>query len=136
MNQMTAFKSIAEEYAHKIWNEKDLSVIDDLIHPEIVIHSLLGDYKGTEPMKKVVEAWLIAFPDLVVKNRNIVCQQDLVVIQWEAQGTHLWEFKGIAPTNKRVVYEGVTIYKVCNSKIIEYWAYLDMHHLLEQIKQS
>ncbi|MBA3604136.1 MAG: ester cyclase [Parachlamydiaceae bacterium] len=136
MNQTTDYKSIAEEYAHRIWNKKDMSVIDDLLHPKIVIHSLLGDYQGTEPMKKVVEAWLNAFPDLVVKNNSVICEQDLVVIQWQAQGTHLWEFKGIQATGLPVAYEGVTIYKICTSKIIEYWAYLDMQHLLHQIKKS
>ena len=133
MNFSKSFNNIAEEYVYRIWDKKDLHAIKDLLHPQIVIHSLLGDYYGQEAMKKVVEAWLVAFPNLVVTNKAVVCEKDLVVIQWQAQGTHQGEFKNIKPTGKSVIYEGVTIYKISNNRIVEYWAYLDMQHLLNQI---
>lgn len=136
MNQTSSFKNIAEEYAHRIWDKKDLTAIIDLMHPEVVIHSLLGDYHGPEQMQKVVNAWLIAFPDLIVQNQAMICEADNVVIRWRAHGTHTGEFKGMQPTGKSIAYEGVTIYKVANAKIIEYWAYLDMEHLLNQIRHT
>jgi predicted ester cyclase len=126
-------KSTAEEYAHRIWDKKDLSAINDLLHPKIVIHSLLGDFQDPEQMKKVVEAWFLGFPDLIVTNIAVICEKDKVVIQWQAKGTHKGEFKGIAPTGRTVAYPGVTIYKIYEEKIIEYWAYLDMQHLMNQI---
>lgn len=132
MNQ-TETKTIAIEYAQRIWDKKDLTAIEELLDPKIVIHSLLGNFHGLEPMKKIVQAWLSGFPDLVVKNTLIICEDDLVTIQWEARGTHQGEFKGISPTGKQVSYAGVTIYRINNAKIIEYWAYLDMQHLLQQI---
>lgn len=128
-----AIKELVETYAHRIWDEKDLKAIDELIHQKCVIHSLLGDFYGPKAMENVVEAWLNGFPDLVVKNKSLICEQDRVVIQWQAHGTHQGEFKGIKPTKKSVSYAGVTIYRVHHNKIIEYWAYLDMKHLLDQI---
>lgn len=129
-----SFKNVAEEYVHRIGTNQDLTAVDDLLHPKVVIHSLLGDYEGPERMKTVVESWLAAFPDLIVTNKAVISEGDLVVIQWKAEGTHLGEFKGIAPTGIRVSYEGVTIYKINMNKITEYWAYLDMAHLLTQIE--
>lgn len=129
-------KEIAEEYAHRIWDEKDLTAIVDLVDPKVVIHSLLGDFHGTEPMREVVVAWQKGFPDLVVKNSAIICEGDLVAIHWYAQGTHRGEFKGINPTGKFVSYSGVTLYRIREGKIKEYWAYLDMQHLLRQIKPT
>lgn len=126
-------KMVAESYAHRIWDEKDLSAVDDLLHQKIVIHSLLGDFHGPESMKKVVLAWLFGFPDLTVKNTAVICDQDLVAIHWQARGSHQGEFKGLKPTGKDVSYAGVTIYRVNEAKIIEYWAYIDMQHLLKQI---
>lgn len=126
-------KSIAEEYAERIWNQKDLTAISDLLNPQIVIHSLLGDYHGHRPMEDVVNVWLKGFPDLTVKNHSTICEQDLVVIQWRAKGTHQGEFKGIPPSHRPVSYEGVTHYRIKDNKITEYWAYLDMQHLLNQI---
>lgn len=126
--------NIAEEYAHRIWDKKDITAIKDLLHPEVIIHSLLGDYHGQEAMQKVVEAWQVGFPDLKVENQAILSNENLIAIQWQAHGTHQGEFKNIPPTGKSVSYEGVTIYKIIDNKICEYWAYLDMQHLLNQIK--
>lgn len=127
-------KEIAEEYANKIWNQKETSTIDRLVHKDVLIHSLLGDFRGTQAMKEVVQAWLKGFPDLSVKNELIISENDLVSIQWSAKGTHRGEFKGKKPTGKPVSYRGVTVYRIKHGQIIEYWAYLDMQHLLSQIE--
>lgn len=127
-------KKIAEEYAHTVWNAKEIDIIDRLINKDVLIHSLLGDFRGTQAMKEVVQVWLKGFPDLSVKNELIISENDLVSIQWSAQGTHKGEFKGKKPTGKPVSYSGVTVYRIKNGQIIEYWAYLDMQHLLSQIE--
>jgi steroid delta-isomerase-like uncharacterized protein len=126
-------KEIALEYANKVWNEKHIGTVDKLMDQNVVIHSLLGDYYGTQAMKEVVQAWLKGFPDLVVKNEHVISENDLVSIQWQAKGTHHGEFKGRRPSGKTASYNGVTVYRIKEGKIIEYWAYLDMQHLLDQI---
>jgi predicted ester cyclase len=127
-------KCPAESYALKIWNDKDLSAIEEFLDPDIVIHSLLGEFKGPSKMKEVVQSWLSAFPDLKVNNTHILRQNDLVVMHWRAEGKHQGPFKGHSPTGKKVSYPGVSLYKVKNNKVIEYWAYVDMNHLLSQLK--
>ena len=85
-------KDLVETYTHRVWNEKDLSAIDDLLDEEIVIHSLLGDFHGPASMKKVVTAWLQGFPNLNVKNTLIVGEKDYVTVHWDANGSHQGEF--------------------------------------------
>lgn len=126
--------SVAEQYANRIWGKRDLSAINELLYPEVIIHSSFGDFQGPETMKTVVEAWLTGFPDLIVKNKALISEGDLIVIHWQAYGTHRGKFKDIPPTGKPISYAGVTIYRIKNDKIIEYWAYLDMQHLLNQIR--
>ena len=126
-------KKTAETYAHRVWDKKEIDAIDEFFDQKCIIHSLLGDFLGPASMKKVVQAWLEGFPDLVVKNTSILSEKDLVMIQWQAQGSHQGEFKGIKPTGKTVFYGGVTLYRICEGKIVEYWAYLDMQHLLKQM---
>lgn len=133
-NTESSVKEVAEEYANKIWNKKEISIIDRLLHKDVLIHSLLGVFQGTQAMKEVVQAWLKSFPDLSVKNELIISENNLVSIQWSANGTHKGEFKGRKPTGKSVSYSGVTIYRIKNGQIVEYWAYLDMQHLLGQIE--
>lgn len=134
ININSSAKKIAEDYADTIWNQKEISAIDRLVHKDVLIHSLLGDFRGTQAMKEVVQVWLKGFPDLSVKNELIISENDLVIIQWSAKGTHKGEFKGKKHTEKPVSYSGVTIYRIKNGQIIEYWAYLDMQHLLSQIE--
>lgn len=57
MNVKSSPKEIAEEYANTIWNAKKLSVIDLLIHQDVVIHSLLGDFRGIQAIREVVQVW-------------------------------------------------------------------------------
>lgn len=128
-------KAIAETYMHRVWNEKDLGAIDEFFDESCTIHSLLGDFHGKDPMKQVVQAWLTAFPDLAVKNSSILADGDLTAVQWQASGTHQGIFKGIPPTGKPVAYSGVSFYRIHEGKIREYWAYLDMQHLFNQLNK-
>lgn len=129
-------KEIARQYAEAVWNEKNLKAIERLVHDRVHIHSLLGDYSGKFAMQQVVETWLTAFPNLQVKEEQVMAEGDLVSIQWQAQGTHQGPFKGYEPTGKRVHYKGTTVYRIQDGLIVEYWAYLDMQFLLQQLVNS
>lgn len=131
--QQCATKVVAESFTARVWVHQDLSAIDDLLHKDVVIHSLLGDFYGRESMRRVVQTWLTGLPDLKVSTTAVVCEKDLAILHWSAKGTHLGSFKNINPTGKRVSYSGVSIYRVQDKKITEYWGYLDMKHLLDQL---
>lgn len=126
-------KEIARKYAEEIWDQKDLGAIERYLDQHILIHSLLGKFYGHDAMRDVVAAWQKAFPDLRVNNHTIVSENETAVLHWEASGTHEGEFKGISSTGKKVSYSGVSIYRILNEKIVEYWGYLDMQHLMRQL---
>lgn len=134
INHCDQVKNIAEDYANTVWNVKELRAIDRLVNKDVLVHSLLGDFRGLQSLKDVVQAWLKGFPDLLVKNELIISEGDLVSIQWSARGTHRGEFKSRKPTGNRVSYSGVTVYRINDNQIVEYWAYLDMQHVLNQIE--
>lgn len=127
-------KEIAERFAHEMWDKKDVSNIDRFVDSSAVIHSTLGNFRGPKDMETIVKAWVKGFPDLKVENLTTFQNDDKVAIQWRARGTHLGEFKGLAPTAKTVSYNGVTIYRIINDKIVEYWAYVDMQNVMNQLK--
>lgn len=129
-------KSIAQDYMERTWNRKDLMAIHEYLDDSIIIHSLLGDFSGIQAMKEIVQVWLKGFPDLRVNHENILADNDLVSIQWNASGTHLGEFKEKKPTQKRVFYRGSTVFRIISGKIVEYWAYVDMQHLFNQMEAS
>ena len=127
-------QKVAITYAHQLWNDKDLNAIDTHFHENCVIHSPLGDVYGKQAMKNIVQAWFEGFPTLLVNNIAVLSERDRVAIQWQAKGVHSGKFKGIEPTEKSVSYSGVTIYRIQQNKIVEYWAYLDMNALFDQLR--
>ncbi len=126
-------KQVAETYMNRVWIEKDLSAIDELVDQNVKIHSLLGEFGGFNEMKTVVHHWLHAFPNLEIANIHVIAEGDIAIVHWKAAATHLGEFNGIQATGKSILYAGVTIYRINNGKITEYWAYLDMQQLIRQI---
>lgn len=127
-------KQIALNYAEKIWNTKNIDVIHQLMDQDVLIHSTLGDFRGLKALTDVIHAWLSAFPDLSVKNTHVIAEDDLVSIQWQAKGTHTGEFKGIGVSHNPINYTGATVYRVKEDKIVEYWTYIDMQHLVDQLQ--
>jgi len=127
-------KELIEQYADTVWNQKELDIIDKLMHEKVVIHSLLGNYHGSQSMKDIVKAWITGFPDLKVETITSMAEKDKVIVHWKASGTFKGSLRGIIPTGKSAYWEGVTIYSVNKGKVIEYWAYLDMEHLFNKIR--
>lgn len=107
--------------------------MERMVHPDVCVHSPLGDYRGRDALRHVVESWLVGFLDLHVENEFLVTGGDLVCVQWDACGTHLGEFKDKRRTGKSVKYSGVTNFRVQHGRIVDYWAFLDMQHLLRQL---
>ncbi len=54
-SDLSSIKNIARDFANKIWNDKNINVIDQLLHKEVIIHSVLGDFHGTKAIKDVVQ---------------------------------------------------------------------------------
>lgn len=124
---------LALNYARRVWDERDLRAIDEILHSQCIIHSLIGKFYGPKAMKNVVQAWLDGFPDLKVVNTATSIEGNCVTLHWNAHGTHLGAFKGIEATHKPIAYTGSSTYRIENNEIVEYWGALDMHKLLAQI---
>jgi len=124
---------VALNYSRRIWEKQDLSAIDERVDPQCIIHSLMGKFYGPKAMRNVVEAWLQGFPDLHVTVIATDLEDNCVTLHWNAAGTHLGAFKGVAATGKPISYSGASTYRIENGKIVEYWGSIDMSKLMAQI---
>ena len=125
-------KEVAQRFFSVLWGNKDLAVIDELMHPDASIASPFNVAYGPLTMKEVAEKWLTAFPDLVVDCQSVVAEGDEVAVRWQANGTHLGSLFETNPTHQEIYYTGVTFLTVQAGKITAYWALVDMHALLKQ----
>jgi len=129
-------KKLIEEYMEEVWNKKNLKVIDNLFAENAIVHSPLGTFKTPKEMAETVQQWLEAIPDIHVSLLNTVEENGLVVSHWQAKGTHQKMLNGIEARGNPVSYQGTTLHRFENGKVVEYWAYLDSWSLMAQMRDE
>lgn len=129
-------EQVVLDYMNQAWNQKDVSAIDDAFTKDAIIHSAIRTVSGPEAMKEVVSYWINAFPDVRVTMLKVASSDDTVMVHWESTGTHKGELKGVEPTETTATYKGVTIHRLEEGKVVEYWAYVDMREWFESIKDQ
>lgn len=75
---------------------------------------------GLDGMKQHIVEVRKTYPDFKIRVINQFEDGEYIISEIIAEGTHLGEFLGIAPTGKRLTFTGVDIDKVENSKIVEH----------------
>lgn len=74
-----------------------------------------------------------AFPDFNLTVDDMVAEGDKVVARITWRGTHKDEYMGIAPTDKQVTMEIISIYRVEGGKLAEQWAKSDTLNMMQQL---
>ena len=84
-------------------------------------------------MKSFAAEFRRAFPDFHDSIDIQVAEGDLVVTRFTSTGTHRGTFMGVEPTNKKLVWTGITIDRISGGKIVESWANWDMMGMMQQL---
>lgn len=77
------------------------------------------DRTDLESLKRAAAELFTAFPDFRVTIRDLISEGDQVAKVWTAEGTHQGEIFGIAPSGRQVKFDGITIYRVAEGKVVE-----------------
>ena len=130
-------KAFVADIFERIWNKKeDLSILDEFNNPNTTIHipaEPISPWTGVETNKMVVKEYLTAFPDMHVTINDIFAEGDKVVVRWTNESTHKGEFKGIPPTGRRVKFNGISILRLADGKVVEEWWAFDVFGLMQQL---
>lgn len=131
----TDVKSIVRRLYEEVWNKRRFEIASQLISPSHALNEthLGGSAVGPEAYKRAVTQYIAAFPDLRFSVEDIISEKDKVVVSWTITGTHKREFRGIAATNKKISFEGITINYVADGKIMDSVVSMDYFGLLEQL---
>ena len=114
-------KALSRRVAEAI-NRGDLEAFDELFSPDLA-----------EEYKRDLAEIKRAFPDYYGADEFQIAEGDLVANRFVFHGTHRGEFMGIAPTGREVTFEGLSIDRVVDGKIVENWVEMDLEVILEQI---
>ncbi|HWV24320.1 MAG TPA: ester cyclase [Thermomicrobiales bacterium] len=115
-------KSIVAELYHA-YTSGSVGHLDTIVAPDFVDHSPApGQAKGVDGLKQNVAAFRTAFPDGEIVPRELLADRDKVVARVSLTGTHIGEFHGVSPSDKRMVADGIETFQFRNGVIAEGWS--------------
>lgn len=128
-------KDLIRYAVEQVWNRGDYSDLDQIISSDFVVHSLepSKEVHGYEGVKRFYSTLRAAFPDIKFTIISQVAEGNKVVTQWVAEGTHLGDFDGIAPTKKRFRISAIDIDIIEHGRVKECWTNVDELGLLQQL---
>ena len=113
------------------FNKQNQAVIDELIAPDYVDHTL--QLRGREVFKQFRTKLWEGFPDWHVTIKAIIAEGDKVWVRFESMGTHTGEYRGLAPTGKKITLRYISIYRIVDGKIVEREAVFDFLDFYKQL---
>jgi len=127
-------KGIVLRLGTEVWNQGNLDIADELLHPDHFINEAGYPMRGIDVYKGAVAEWRSDLPDLNVKTDLIFAEGDKVVTRWTLTGTHTGtELMGLPATGKQLEVTGITINRIANGKAVESWWSVDRMALMQQL---
>jgi len=112
-------------------NTKDLTILDEVISPTFFDPTF--QLRGPEGYKQFETAFFKGFPDWIETIEDIIAEGDKVWVRFTGTGTHKGEYRGLAPTGKKVTFRGVQIWRLVDGKVVSKDSILDLLDALRQL---
>ena len=74
-----------------------------------------------------------AFPDLETTIEQLIAEGDWVAHRMVHRGTHLGDFRGIAPTGRHVEFSSIVMNRFEDGVSVENWGLHDIPRVIEQL---
>lgn len=126
-------KKVVREFTRIFKNQHNVDGINHLFAENFTHHFRMPLPPGLEGFKQIGRMMNGAFPDVVVTEEDLIAGGNKVVERSSAVATHKGSLMGESPTNKRIHWTEIHIYRVEDGKIHEHWVEMAMMELLQQI---
>lgn len=114
-------------------NEHDPEAAQQLFAPGFVFYIHRRPPEDLRGWKRWFTLFIRGFPDFHAAVEATIADESHVVTRWTLHGTHLGMFWTIASTGREVTMPAVSIHRIADGKIVEYWLFIDELGLLEQL---
>lgn len=129
----TEAKRLVSNYIEEVWNNADLSALNDLTTAEYTYHFGSQPPRDKAALQQFLQAVHVAFPDWRVQIQAIVAEGNTVAVRWKGSVTHEGVFHGIPPTGKKISVCGINVYQIEEGKIAKEWEQMDSLGMLQQL---
>jgi len=132
-----ANKRLVRRFYKEVYGDWNMALVEEVVSPRFRSHDWPEESPaGPQGFAVFYSAIRAALPDARYEVDDLVSEADKVVVRWRLLGTHLGDFRGIAPTGRSIVLDGIAIYRVNGGKLMERWVVTDLYGLLEKIRES
>lgn len=136
LTEMTrsSLKALAERWL-SFWQGGDLGCFDEIHSPAFIDRSSVGRSSGRDGFRQGIADLYAAFPDFHGEADRFVVDENAstVAIRWKASGTHKRIFFGVAPTGRRIQFEGIEIIRVDRNQVVERWGEWNGMEIMQQL---
>jgi ketosteroid isomerase-like protein len=127
MDPTAANAALIARYYDEVFNRRNLEFLRAHLHPEVVGHG-----PGADDMVRGVDqvvafsayVWQV-YEDYRLTVEHVLAQGDTVVVHGSVRAVH-------KPTGKPVRFFGLTLYRLQDGRIREYWRAYDRHDLYDR----
>ena len=123
-------KEVVRRFILEAWNAGNISVVDELIHPE---YEVKGVGHGPEAVKRNMASYRTAFPDLQTSIELLIAEDEWVAVRLMLHGTHLGPLGNIPPSGKRITMNELVFWRIVDGKLHTIWSQGDALGLRIQI---
>ena len=116
---------------YEVFNKHNPALLDETIAPDYVDHTL--ELRGLEQWKQLLTRLLKGFPDIHPIIESIIAEGDKVWVHVNVTGTHTGEYRGVAPTGKKIRFRYSSIWRIVDGKIAERKTVYDLLDLYKQL---
>jgi len=132
-DDLAANAALIREFTRIFKNQHDVDGIDHLFSPGFRHHFAPPIRPGLPGFKDLGRMMNGAFPDVVVREEDLIVTAEKVVERSSAVATHRGDFMGIAPTKRRIDWTEIHIYRIADRQIVEHWVEFALHRILQQV---
>ncbi|MFL6229854.1 MAG: ester cyclase [Pyrinomonadaceae bacterium] len=127
-------KAFVRRWFEEVWNKGREEAIDEMFAADGVAHGLGGEpLRGAAGFKPFFHSFREAFPDVEVTVEDAIAEGDKVVARCRVRASHQGDTLGYAATRLPTNFEGVTIVRVRDGKIVEAWNQFDFMTMHRQL---
>ena len=127
-NKATLHRSFDE-----VWNNRNFSLIPELVSPDYVGTNVFGVVKGVEAYEQMVKSQTTNMPDLKYTVGDVVGEGDTLMAEITITGTYTGKLGGLDISGKKIKGKSVFVNKYVEGKVKESTVYSNPLETLKQL---
>jgi predicted ester cyclase len=116
-------KTLARHLMEAVWKQGALDVVDEILTPDFVDHSLLpGQASSREGYKQSAAEFYAAFSFADFTIEAQIAEGDMVVTRFSTRCIQRGEFLGVPPSGEVGTYSTIRVNRIVGGKITDEWS--------------